>query len=128
MASNTSDRVPTEAPEVEIGEGEGAGKEEKLHVEQVVAFLRANRDFFVDNKFLLAELNLPHASGRAVSLVERQVDILRERNVVMRKRMNDLIHTARHNDDLFTKTRSLTLGLLDCDSLQGLNEVLATMS
>ncbi|MEQ8693298.1 MAG: DUF484 family protein [Pseudomonadales bacterium] len=101
-------------------------KQPQLKDADVVAYLRANRDFFVDNKFLLSELNLPHASGRAVSLVERQVDILRERNVVMRKRMNDLLNTARHNDGLFNKTRSLTLALLDCTSLQALNEILAT--
>ena len=97
-----------------------------LDAADVVSYLRAHPDFFADNKFLLAELNLPHASGRAVSLVERQVDILRERNMVMRKRMNELLHTARHNDELFSKTRSLTLAFLECDSMQALNEVLAT--
>lgn len=98
----------------------------EIPVDEIVAYLQANPDFFVNNKFLLAELNLPHASGTAVSLVERQVDILRERNVVMRKRMNDLLDTARLNDALFTKTRSLTLALLECNSMQALNEVLAT--
>ena len=100
--------------------------DDALTAEEVVAYLQANPDFFVANKFLLAELNLPHGSGNTVSLVERQVGILRERNVVMRKRMNELMNTARLNDDLFTKTRSLTLALLDCATLQAVNEVLAT--
>ena len=99
---------------------------DELNADAVAAFLQANPDFFTQNRALLADLNLPHASGRAVSLVERQVDILRERNVVMRKRMNELLQTARINDQLFDKTRTLTLALLDCTSLQALNEVLAT--
>lgn len=94
--------------------------------DQVSQYLRAHPDFFVANKALLADLNLPHRPGKTVSLVERQVDILRERNVDMRRRMNELIETARVNDTLFAKTRSLTLAVLDTVTLQALNEVLAT--
>ncbi len=97
-----------------------------LSAQAVTDFLRAHPDFFIEHHSLLLDINLPHASGRAVSLVERQVDILRERNVEMRKRMNELLQTARANDELFTKTRSLTLALLEARNLQALNEVLAT--
>jgi uncharacterized protein YigA (DUF484 family) len=69
---------------------------------------------------------LPHESGKAVSLIERQVDILRDRNVTMRKRMNELLHAARANDEIFAKTRSLNLALLEVSSWPELNEVLAT--
>jgi len=92
----------------------------------VMDFLRQDPNFFLRNPSLIAEINLPHASGSAISLVERQVSILRERNVDTRRRMNELVHTARVNDELFAKTRSLTLALLDADTLQALNEVLAT--
>ena len=73
-----------------------------------------------------SELSLPHESGEAVSLIERQIDILRERNVTMRKRMNELLQAARMNDEIFAKTRSLNLALLEVDSWPELNEVLAT--
>ena len=56
-------------------------------------------------------------SGEAVSLIERQVDILRERNVTMRKRMNELLQAARVNDEIFAKTRSLNLALLGSQQL-----------
>lgn len=101
-------------------------EQDGLSADQVSQYLRAHPDFFVANKALLADLNLPHRPGKTVSLVERQVDILRERNVDMRRRMNDLIETARVNDTLFAKTRSLTLAVLDTVTLQALNEVLAT--
>ena len=99
---------------------------EDLDEQSVIAYVRAHPDFFAQHKTLLTELNLPHASGRAVSLVEHQVTIMRERNVEMRRRMNELLDAARQNDSLFSKTRSLTLALLDANSLHELNEVLAT--
>ena len=44
----------------------------------------------------------------------------------MRKRMNELLQAARMNDEIFAKTRSLNLALLEVDSWPELNEVLAT--
>lgn len=98
----------------------------KIDEDAVIAYLRSDPDFFVRQPALLSELNLPHASGRTVSLVEHQVAILRERNVDMRRRMHTLLQTARENDELFTKTRSLTLALLEAGNAQSLNEILAT--
>jgi len=94
--------------------------------EQVIIYLRNHPDFFQQHAHLLSELRLPHESGSAVSLVERQVAILRERNMTMRRRMNELMQTAKDNDELFHKTRTLTLELLHVDSWHELNEVLAT--
>jgi uncharacterized protein len=99
-----------------------------IHVseEQVIVYLRNHPDFFEQNAPLLSDLHLRHESGGAVSLVERQVAILRERNMVMRRRINELMQTAKNNDELFAKTRTLTLELLQVDSWHELNEVLAT--
>lgn len=105
---------------------ESVDTETEIQPAQVAAYLTQHEDFFQHHKALLASLQLPHETGKSVSLVERQVGILRERNMDMRRRMNELVQTARDNDDLFTKTRTLTLALLDCNNLQELNEVLAT--
>ncbi len=94
--------------------------------EQVIIYLRNHPNFFQQHAHLLSELKLPHESGSAVSLVERQVAILRERNMTMRRRMNELMQTAKDNDELFHKTRALTLELLHVDSWHELNEILAT--
>ncbi len=94
--------------------------------EQVIIFLRNHPGFFQEHPHLLSELNLPHESGSAISLVERQVAILRERNMTMRRRMNELMQTAKDNDVLFQKTRALTLELLHVNGWHELNEVLAT--
>lgn len=98
----------------------------KLTDAEVISYLRLDPDFFQRHVNLLSELNLPHESGAAVSLIERQIAILRERNMNMRRRMNELMETAKDNETLFEKTRTLTLELLHVEGLHALNEVLAT--
>ena len=66
--------------------------------EDVEAFLKDHPDFFMSRDKLLAELNLPHQSGVAISLVERQVSILRERSADQRRRLSELLDIAREND------------------------------
>ncbi|MGH8436206.1 MAG: DUF484 family protein [Pseudomonas sp.] len=89
-----------------------------LDSEAVAAYLRAHPEFFVDHDELLPELRIPHQRGEAVSLVERQVKLLRERNIEMRHRLSQLMDVARDNDRLFDKTRRLVLDLLDAVSLE----------
>ncbi|MGM0632411.1 MAG: DUF484 family protein [Pseudomonadota bacterium] len=83
--------------------------------EEVARYLKAHPDFFIDRDSLLADLTLPHESGGAVSLLERQVKILRERGIDLRHKLNGLLETARYNDQLFNVTRHLILTLLDED-------------
>ncbi|WP_028241436.1 DUF484 family protein [Stutzerimonas azotifigens] len=89
-----------------------------LDADAVAAYLRAHPEFFVDHDELIPELRIPHARGDAVSLVERQVKLLRERNIEMRHRLGQLMDVARDNDRLFDKTRRLVLDLLDAGSLE----------
>ncbi len=81
--------------------------------EQVAEYLQNNSEFFIDHAQLLAELSLPHESGTAVSLLERQVKILRDRSIESRLTLNTLLENARYNDQLFSVTRSLILTLLE---------------
>lgn len=89
-----------------------------LDSESVAAYLRQHPEFFVDNEELIPELRIPHQPGEAVSLVERQVKLLRERNIEMRHRLSQLMDVARDNDRLFDKTRRLVLDLLDANTLE----------
>jgi len=91
-----------------------------LSAEQVAEYLLNNRDFFDAYKDLLFELKIPHESGRAISLVEKQVSVMRERNTDLRRRLSQLIQNARENDRLFEHTRRLVLAMLDCRSLDQL--------
>ena len=89
-----------------------------LDAESVAAYLRQHPEFFADFEELIPELRIPHQPGAAVSLVERQVKLLRERNIEMRHRLGQLMDVARDNDRLFDKTRRLVLALLDAQSLE----------
>lgn len=91
-----------------------------LQPEQIAQYLLENPTFFLKHEALLAELYLPHSPGQAVSLHERQVTLLRERNIDMRKRLNDMLEEGQRNDILFEKTTSLVLNLLDARSLNDL--------
>jgi len=68
--------------------------------EAVAEWLRANPDFFRRNNDLLATLRLPHASGAAVSLIERQIEVLREKNQTAEARLAELVAIARDNESL----------------------------
>lgn len=80
--------------------------------EQVAQYLHENPDFFINRDSLLAEITLPHESGKAISLLERQVKILRERSIESRHNLNILMENAKYNDQLFNVTRTLILALL----------------
>src|SRR5690606_37592639 len=95
-----------------------------LEPEQVAAYLQQHPDFFVARQDLLADLFLPHESGPAVSLVERQVSVLRERNMDMRHRLSKLLDNARDNDRLFDKTKRLVLTLLEAEELPDIIDAL----
>ena len=85
----------------------------ELDEEQVREYLKENGDFLQRNPDMLDYLHISHASGSAVSLVEKQVSVLRERNVEMRHRLNALTANARENDHLYESTRTLVLKLLE---------------
>ncbi len=91
-----------------------------INEEQVAQYLKNHPGFFLRRDDLLCELELSHPSGGAVSLLERQVSLLRERNMDMRNRLNKLLDNARNNDRLFEKTKALVLSLLEARSLDSI--------
>ncbi|MZR62672.1 DUF484 family protein [Alcanivorax sp. DP30] len=97
-----------------------------VSADQVAAYLRDNPEFFEQRPELLELIRLPDSKGDAVSLLERQASILRERNTELRDRLNGLLDVARENDHLFDKTRRLTLSLLEARSAEKLFRNLLT--
>lgn len=89
----------------------------KLSAAEVASYLKINPDFFIKQEDLLADLSLPHESGKAISLLERQVTILRNRGIDARQELNNLLENARNNDQLFDTTRNLILALLRANNV-----------
>ena len=95
---------------------------ESLDPKDVEAFLKANPNFLQDRPGLLAVLNLPHGGEGAVSLVERQVSVLRERNINSRQKIAELSDIGRENDRLLEATRRTILALLSAEDREALSE------
>jgi len=85
--------------------------------DQVADYLAAHPDFFSQYTHLLEKLYVPHQRGTAVSLVERQTSLLRERNELLHGHLADLIDAAKHNDVKFDKTKRMVLALLEAATL-----------
>ena len=99
--------------------------DESLTADQIKDYLKNNPDFFIEYPDLIELIQLPHESGAAVSLIERQVSTLRERNQEMRQRINSLLEAAKTNDKLFEKTKRLVISLLEADDLSTLVDTLS---
>ncbi len=84
-------------------------------------YLRQHPDFFARHASLLSQLIIPHpSSGQAVSLLERQVMVLREQQDSAQRKLRDLINNAKNNDRLNRRMERLTLHLLGQRSLDHL--------
>jgi len=80
---------------------------------EVARYVSENPDFFVKHPNLLRDIDISHESGSAVSLIERQVDMLRKQIQGYQDSMNELVEVARENDSLQARMHRLTLELID---------------
>lgn len=89
-----------------------------LSEEAVAYYLETHPEFFEKHSGLLTSMSLSHvSSGSAVSLIERQVELLRERNRKLERKLTDFIENARMNDLLAEKIHRLGLAMLRAGSL-----------
>lgn len=86
----------------------------------VAEYLSRHPAFFVEHQELLGQLTLPHESGRAISLVERQIHLFREQRDSLQRELSELVSVARQNDRLFEKSKRLLVRLLEAESLADL--------
>ncbi len=95
---------------------------------QLADYLDKHPEFFERHPNALAKLKLPHVRGSAVSLVERQVEVLRERHTGVETKLAEFVRVARANDQLADKIHRLTRRLLAATTLAAtLVEVEASM-
>ncbi len=81
--------------------------------QDVCRFLEQQPDFFVEHPGLLETLHVPHRTdGQAISLVERQVKVLRANQAATRQRLAELIRNARDNEALTGHVHRLALRLI----------------
>lgn len=84
----------------------------EVSTEQVIDYLKANPDFFQINADLLVDLNFVHdTKGEAVSLIQRQVELLRSHLSQNRERLVELARNANHNESLLKRFQELCVAL-----------------
>lgn len=105
----------------------GAPAAEPLPEATIADYLRSHPDFFERHGALLLGLKLPHrTNGAAVSLVERQVSMLRQRNAHLERQFKDLVAVAKANDALVEKIHQLGLRLMHAANAPAKLEALET--
>jgi uncharacterized protein YigA (DUF484 family) len=87
---------------------------------EVVDYLLEHPAFFERHAELLPRMKLSHESGRAVSLIERQVEKLREENEQLNARLQTLVQVARDNENLGARIQKLAVVVLESESLEKL--------
>jgi len=90
----------------------------------IADYLRTHPDFFLTHTALLADIQIPHHTAGAISLIERQVTVLREQNQDLKRQLHALIQVARDNDCLNEQVRRLTLALMEAEDLSATLRIL----
>ena len=81
--------------------------------ESIAGYLQRNPEFFERHQAVLARLRLPHArGGSTISLVERQIEVLREKLAGVEGKLADLVRVARANDAIAERLHRFTRRLL----------------
>jgi uncharacterized protein len=81
--------------------------------ESIASYLQRNPEFFERHQGVLARLKLPHArGGSTISLVERQIEVLREKQAALEGKLAELVRVARANDAISERLHRFTRRLL----------------
>ena len=92
--------------------------------EAVTRFLADNPEFFADHPELLANITVPHPqSGQAVSLIERQVGVLRDQNRQLERQLRELVSNAKENEVITRRLHDTAKNLLRAEDIDGLLEI-----
>jgi uncharacterized protein len=92
-----------------------------LAEDQIAEYLASHPEFFERHGSVLARLKLPHhqRGTAAISLVERQVLVLREKHAALEKKLHELIENGRTNDAIMDRMHRLTRRLLRARDASG---------
>jgi uncharacterized protein YigA (DUF484 family) len=102
---------------------------EGLDAMEVASYLRKHPDFLNEFPDLALALVLPREQGQAASLASYQLDVLRDKNRELNRRLHELIEIAHENQLLMVRVHTLTLALMRASTLpETLNAVVAALT
>lgn len=93
----------------------------------IADYLKSHPDFFERHPTLLIGMKLPHRTGGAsISLVERQVSMMRQRNAQLERQLRELVAVAKENDAIAEKLHELSMNIMRARTLPDRLEQLET--
>ncbi len=93
-------------------------KTKSLSAKEVEDYLQTHPEFFVEHEHLLAQIVVPHHQGAAISLVARQIQVLRDENQQIQRQMQKMIDAARRNESLNAQIQRLIIALLGATNVE----------
>ena len=105
----------------------GFDNAEKLGAHEVAAWLRRHPTFLQQFPDLALTMVVPRENGPAASLASYQLEVLRDKNRELSRRLQDLFANAQENERLAVRTHQLALALMKqstaADSLRAMTSV-----
>lgn len=85
---------------------------EKIGAHEIAAWLRRHPQFLQQFPDLALSLVVPREDGPAASLASYQLEVLRDKNRELSRRLQDLFAISQENERLAVRTHQLTLSLM----------------
>jgi uncharacterized protein len=93
-----------------------ATAKEGVSPNEVASFLRRHPDFLKSYPDLALALAVPRDSGQATSLASYQLEVLRDQNRDLKRRLHELVEIAAENEQLMIRVHAFTLSLMRAGS------------
>ena len=95
----------------------------------IAAYLRRHPQFLNDYPELALMLTLPRQQGETTSLASYQLEVLRDKNRALNRRLHELVAIASENEQLVARVHAFTLSLMRASGLEEtLRRVVATLN
>lgn len=95
--------------------------------QEVSAWLLAHPEFFAGQPELLARISVPHPdTGQAISLTERQLQVLRDKLQMLQEKMAELVRFGEENDVIGERVHRFSLSLLEANSIEAVCRAIDT--
>jgi uncharacterized protein YigA (DUF484 family) len=99
-----------------------------MRADEVAQYLQNNPQFFEEHVETLTQITLPHPyGGRTISLSERQLLALREKNKELEKKLREMIAFAQDNEALQQKVHEFVMTLFAARDLITLLEMIPNL-
>ncbi|MFK8010657.1 MAG: DUF484 family protein [Marinicellaceae bacterium] len=83
----------------------------KITDSDIIHFLHENKDFFTRHPEQLELLEVSNRNGKVASLINHQVNVLKERNNQLKTKLSELINNAQENEKIMSQVFNLSLQL-----------------